>query len=245
MKARFGVARRPRRQRARAALRREVHDQPRHRPRHRARGRARSSRASSPTWCCGTRASSASGPQVVIKGGALVWGALGDPNASIPTPQPVLMRPDARGRGRRRPRGDLRVARPRSTTGSPSGSACGGGWWRITPTRDIGKADMVNNDALPDDRHRPRDLRDHRRGRARRRPRRPPSCRWPSSTRCSDGVLVADCSCCWPTRGCLSPATPSRRGLEPALAAGLDDVRGLPRAAPARPSPGPRRPPPS
>ena len=32
-------------------------------------------------------------PQVVIKGGALVWGALGDPNASIPTPQPELMRP--------------------------------------------------------------------------------------------------------------------------------------------------------
>ena len=32
-------------------------------------------------------------PAVVLKGGGLVWGALGDPNASIPTPQPVLMRP--------------------------------------------------------------------------------------------------------------------------------------------------------
>ena len=32
-------------------------------------------------------------PEVVIKGGALVWGSLGDPNASIPTPQPLLMRP--------------------------------------------------------------------------------------------------------------------------------------------------------
>ncbi|MCU1537216.1 MAG: urease, alpha subunit, partial [Humibacillus sp.] len=32
-------------------------------------------------------------PSVVIKGGAIAWGALGDPNASIPTPQPVLMRP--------------------------------------------------------------------------------------------------------------------------------------------------------
>ena len=37
-------------------------------------------------------------PAVVIKGGALVWGALGDPNASIPTPQPVLMRPTLVGR---------------------------------------------------------------------------------------------------------------------------------------------------
>ena len=32
-------------------------------------------------------------PSVVIKGGGIVVGALGDPNASIPTPQPVLMRP--------------------------------------------------------------------------------------------------------------------------------------------------------
>ena len=29
----------------------------------------------------------------MIKGGAIAWAALGDPNASIPTPQPVLMRP--------------------------------------------------------------------------------------------------------------------------------------------------------
>ena len=32
-------------------------------------------------------------PELVIKGGAMVRAALGDPNASIPTPQPVLMRP--------------------------------------------------------------------------------------------------------------------------------------------------------
>ncbi|HWH97410.1 MAG TPA: urease subunit alpha, partial [Pseudolysinimonas sp.] len=32
-------------------------------------------------------------PDVIMKGGALAWGALGDPNASIPTPQPVLQRP--------------------------------------------------------------------------------------------------------------------------------------------------------
>src|SRR5699024_1444773 len=32
-------------------------------------------------------------PFTVIKGGAAVWGALGDPNATIPTPQPVVMRP--------------------------------------------------------------------------------------------------------------------------------------------------------
>ncbi|HRI95154.1 MAG TPA: urease subunit alpha, partial [Nocardioides sp.] len=32
-------------------------------------------------------------PELVVKGGAIVYAALGDPNASIPTPQPVLMRP--------------------------------------------------------------------------------------------------------------------------------------------------------
>ncbi len=32
-------------------------------------------------------------PKVVIKGGMIAWAAMGDPNASIPTPQPVLPRP--------------------------------------------------------------------------------------------------------------------------------------------------------
>ena len=32
-------------------------------------------------------------PQLVVKGGFLVWAAMGDANASIPTPQPVLGRP--------------------------------------------------------------------------------------------------------------------------------------------------------
>ncbi len=32
-------------------------------------------------------------PHLVIKGGAIAWAAMGDANASIPTPQPVLPRP--------------------------------------------------------------------------------------------------------------------------------------------------------
>src|SRR5438270_7931505 len=32
-------------------------------------------------------------PEMVIKGGVIAWAQMGDPNASIPTPQPVLMRP--------------------------------------------------------------------------------------------------------------------------------------------------------
>ncbi|MGC9527255.1 MAG: urease subunit alpha [Limnospira sp.] len=32
-------------------------------------------------------------PEMVIKGGAIAWSQMGDPNASIPTPQPIHMRP--------------------------------------------------------------------------------------------------------------------------------------------------------
>jgi urease subunit alpha len=32
-------------------------------------------------------------PELVIKGGVIAWAQMGDPNASIPTPQPVIMRP--------------------------------------------------------------------------------------------------------------------------------------------------------
>jgi urease subunit alpha len=32
-------------------------------------------------------------PELVLKGGFIAWAAMGDPNASIPTPQPVLYRP--------------------------------------------------------------------------------------------------------------------------------------------------------
>ncbi|WP_295034330.1 urease subunit alpha [uncultured Microbacterium sp.] len=87
-------------------------------------------------------------PEIVIKGGGLVWGALGDPNASIPTPQPVLMRPaflDAIG-------ADLSV-----TFVSPAALADGLaerlGLRRrlaaVRSTRAVTKADLKNNDALP------------------------------------------------------------------------------------------------
>jgi urease subunit alpha len=32
-------------------------------------------------------------PEMVLKGGTIAWSQMGDPNASIPTPQPVFMRP--------------------------------------------------------------------------------------------------------------------------------------------------------
>src|SRR6185312_10169665 len=32
-------------------------------------------------------------PELILKGGMIAWSVMGDPNASIPTPQPVLYRP--------------------------------------------------------------------------------------------------------------------------------------------------------
>jgi urease alpha subunit len=37
-------------------------------------------------------------PELVIKGGYIAWSQMGDPNASIPTPEPVIMRPMFLGR---------------------------------------------------------------------------------------------------------------------------------------------------
>eukprot|EP00971_Amphidinium_carterae_P216890 4305511-Amphidinium_carterae.1 len=43
--------------------------------------------------CLWSPASFGSKPDMVIKGGQIAWAQMGDPNASIPTPQPVKMRP--------------------------------------------------------------------------------------------------------------------------------------------------------
>jgi hypothetical protein len=53
---------------------------------------ARWKRANWPTWFCGSRPSSAPSRNG-LKGGFIAWSQMGDPNASIPTPQPVMMRP--------------------------------------------------------------------------------------------------------------------------------------------------------
>jgi urease subunit alpha len=88
-------------------------------------------------------------PAIVIKGGGIVWGALGDPNASIPTPQPVLMRPcfaDAIG-------AELSMSFV-APAALEDGLAARLGLKRqlvaVRPTREVGKAQMINNDVLPD-----------------------------------------------------------------------------------------------
>ena len=87
-------------------------------------------------------------PSLVIKGGAMVYAALGDPNASIPTPQPVLMRPalvTAQG-------ADLSlafVAPAAIEDGLADRLQLRRRLTGVRPTREVTKADMRNNDALP------------------------------------------------------------------------------------------------
>jgi urease subunit alpha len=87
-------------------------------------------------------------PSVIIKGGGIAWAALGDPNASIPTPQPVLMRPAfANATG-----ADVSFSFV-SPAAIADGIEARLGLRRrllpVAPTREIGKAQMKNNDALP------------------------------------------------------------------------------------------------
>jgi urease subunit alpha len=87
-------------------------------------------------------------PDLVVKGGAIVWGALGDPNASIPTPQPVLMRPTLwEGRGADH---SVTFVAPAAIDEDLGGRL---GLRRrllpVKPTRGVGKAQMVNNDVCP------------------------------------------------------------------------------------------------
>ena len=88
-------------------------------------------------------------PTVVIKGGGIVVGALGDPNASIPTPQPVLMRPTLYyGSGSYR--SQTYVAPAALEAGLADELGLRRELVAVRPTRAVGKAQMINNDALPE-----------------------------------------------------------------------------------------------
>ncbi|HEY5946649.1 MAG TPA: urease subunit alpha [Kofleriaceae bacterium] len=89
-------------------------------------------------------------PELVIKGGFIAWAQMGDANASIPTPEPMMMRPMFGARGR--------------AIGSTSLAFISERAWREGPVRHlglekhfsivrgcrgIGKRNMKLNDALP------------------------------------------------------------------------------------------------
>jgi urease subunit alpha len=89
-------------------------------------------------------------PDLIIKGGAIAAAQMGDPNASIPTPQPVHYRPMFRSHGK---------ALHGSSLTFVSKAALAGGLARklkvqrrlvaVENTRKIGKRSMIHNSATP------------------------------------------------------------------------------------------------
>ncbi|MEZ7156331.1 urease subunit alpha [Streptomyces sp. MAD19A] len=90
-------------------------------------------------------------PQLVLKGGQIAYAQMGDANASIPTPQPVLPRPMFGATGRAPAANSVNfVAQAALDAGLPDRLGLGKRWAVIDSTRAVTKADMRENDALPD-----------------------------------------------------------------------------------------------
>ncbi|MGA5080782.1 urease subunit alpha [Streptomyces griseoincarnatus] len=90
-------------------------------------------------------------PHLVLKGGQIAYAQMGDANASIPTPQPVLPRPMFGSTGRAPAANSVNfVARTALDAGLPDRLGLGKRWAVIDSTRAVTKADMRENDALPD-----------------------------------------------------------------------------------------------
>ncbi len=89
-------------------------------------------------------------PEIVIKGGAIAWAQMGDPNASIPTPQPVYMRPMFGSFGGATPTTSLTfVSQEALDAGIPKQISLKTPAVAVSNTRNISKADMKLNEATP------------------------------------------------------------------------------------------------
>jgi urease subunit alpha len=89
-------------------------------------------------------------PETVLKGGFIAWANMGDPNASIPTPQPTFYRPQFGAHGKALTSTSLTFV---SEASLRKGKLADLGLARrlepVQRCRKVGKRDMVLNDALP------------------------------------------------------------------------------------------------
>ena len=89
-------------------------------------------------------------PRLVIKGGAIAWAPMGDANASIPTPQPVLSAPMFAGSGRLAARSSMAFVSPLAVAeGSLDELGLEASVRAIADTRSCSKDDMPLNCARP------------------------------------------------------------------------------------------------
>ncbi|XP_062197141.1 urease isoform X2 [Phragmites australis] len=89
-------------------------------------------------------------PELVIKGGAIAWANMGDPNASIPTPEPVMMRPMFGAFGKAGSSNSIAfVSKAAKEAGVAMEYKLEKRVEAVTGVRGLTKLDMKLNDALP------------------------------------------------------------------------------------------------
>lgn len=88
-------------------------------------------------------------PSLILKGGMIALAAMGDPNASIPTPQPVHYRPMFGSLGGGLKTSITFVSQAALDTGSLDPLGLGKRLEPVRGCRTVTKADMLHNDATP------------------------------------------------------------------------------------------------
>jgi urease subunit alpha len=89
-------------------------------------------------------------PHAVVKGGLIAWAAMGDANASIPTPQPVLPRPMFGAAPAAAAATSVHFVSPQAIEdGLADRLAVNRKLVPVENVRQVGKAQMPLNDALP------------------------------------------------------------------------------------------------
>jgi urease subunit alpha len=89
-------------------------------------------------------------PELVLKGGFIAWSAMGDPNASIPTPQPVLYRPMFGSFGAATAATSITfISQASLSAGLPQRLGMKKIARPVRNCRKLGKRDMVHNNATP------------------------------------------------------------------------------------------------
>jgi urease subunit alpha len=88
-------------------------------------------------------------PSMVLKGGVIAMAPMGDPNASIPTPQPVHFRPMFAAYGRAVGSSVTFVSQCAIETNALDSLALQKPVIAVKGTRDLSKANMIHNDATP------------------------------------------------------------------------------------------------
>ncbi len=90
-------------------------------------------------------------PEIVIKGGLIAWSQMGDPNASIPTPEPIHVRPMFASFGGAIAATSLSfVSQAAIDEGIPAQIGLQTPAIAVAKTRQLSKRDMKLNDATPD-----------------------------------------------------------------------------------------------